>query len=253
MKRSFTLLLVLATLAAAAPDVLAQANGRARIAPGDLTCLPLEDNAAITAAVAGQPGGTEVRLYFRRLNPEGAYYYVEMLPSSLSELWTVFPKPQNREQAELTDEWWDELRTRDWMAGHDREWLEDWLEEQELEASEYYVGIFGPDGRPVAVSDTRLVEVQDRDECEVTLTREERGWAENMTVGETVAEQIGAPVYHWLCDGIVTRIGWNDVYRPDDICRRCIIVWWDKPEAILPAAVLLGGGVVITEASPSRP
>ena len=91
---------------------------------GDLQCLPNEENAALTARVSGEPTGSSVRLYFRRLTPVGSFYYNELFPSGNGNYWTVFPKPENRDQPELTDEWWEVLKDRDWMEGHDRDWLE---------------------------------------------------------------------------------------------------------------------------------
>lgn len=258
------LALASALAAGVAPSVLAQQStspAGSPISVMELECLAVAQNASVRARIDALPVGGSVRLYFRRLNPEGSFYWVEMLPDPDGTYWTVFPKPEDREQLALTESWWQELKDRDWMEDRDREWLQDWLADQENEAAEYWVGIYDAAGKPVTVSDTRLVPVfhedenEEGDECPIVLTPRERGWAQNLTVGETVEPQIDKQVYHWLCDGIVTRVDWQGIHRPDRVCRRCIVAWWDQPEAIVPAAVLLGGGVTVgdTEASPSRP
>ncbi len=93
-------------------------------------CLPLEYNRALTATVSPEVAGSDVRLYFRRLNPVGAFYYDQMFASGDGGYWSVFPKPEDRKQHLLTDDWWEVLSDRDWMDGRDREWLENWLEER---------------------------------------------------------------------------------------------------------------------------
>jgi len=198
-----------------------------------------------------------VQLHFRRLNPSGAWYFVEMFPSG-DRYWTVVPKPEDRPQAELFDEWWEILEGRDWLAGRDRDWLEDWLEDQEHEAAEYRVVVVDSLGAVIRESEIALVEVLDPDldpddeerdrferrrdgtlvetadterlvgdaedhDCPVLLTEVEFGWASNLTVGETTEAQVGNPVFHWLCDGIITRLGANGVYRADEYCRGCVV------------------------------
>ncbi|MGD2114948.1 MAG: hypothetical protein PVG07_07845 [Acidobacteriota bacterium] len=281
MTRPSALLSAVALSIALAAPLVAQTGRPDRVEPpgpsyrssaisiGELQCLAVAENAPLRARVETEsiPVGGVVRLYFRRLNPDGTFYWVEMLSDPDGSYWSVFPKPEDREQLALTDSWWEELKDRDWMEGHDREWLEDWLADQENEAAEYWVGVYDAAGKPVQVSETRLVRVfhdeddgedengDGNDECPIVLTPREKGWAENLTVGETVPPQVGKQVYHWLCDGIVTRVDWQGVFRADSICRRCIVAWWDKPESLVPAAVLLGGGVTVGggEISPSRP
>ncbi len=232
-------LLTAAPLAAATPSVT----------PGSLECLPNEHNAVLTARVDPDVGGASVRLYFRRLNPVGAFYYDEMLTSASGEYWTVFPRPEDRQQHLLSDDWWEILKDREWMAGHDREWLKEWLEKQEEEAAEYYVAVYDASGKLLARSETRLVEVWQPEDCPVTLDRRQAGWAGNLTVGETTAVQASRCLFHWLCDGVVTRIDWEGVLQPDDCCRACVIA------GLWPLA---GGGVLIAgpplqEASPQQP
>ncbi len=253
--RSRLFLTLLTLLAPAA--VLAQGP---TIEVGDLECLPNEENAVIEASVSPDLGGTTVRLYFRRLNPEGTFYYDHFFARGNGRYWTVFPKPEDRKQIELDDEWWEELQDRDWMAEHDREWLEELLEDREHELAEYYVAVHDGNGERIARSEIRLVEVRDTDDCEDDLDQLERGWSQNLTVGETIQDQYGEQVFHWLCDGIVTRIDWNDVIRADEFCRACVVAL--LPDWLLPAGGALAGAAVMTQlvegmddppATPSRP
>ena len=183
MKR-ITTLVTLAVLAA----LPAAAQGPA-ITVDEVACLPLEDNEVLSATVNPEVGGSSVRLYFRRLNPVGEFYYSEMDTPGGGKYWTPFPKPEEKEQLELTDEWWEVLKDRDWMEGHDRDWLEELLEEEEYEFAEYYVAVKAADGTTLSRSEMMLTHVYEEDDCEVELTEQERGMAENMTVGETIAEQ----------------------------------------------------------------
>ncbi|MEE8277141.1 MAG: hypothetical protein V3R89_00250 [Thermoanaerobaculia bacterium] len=189
------------------------------ISVGELTCLPVEENTTLDATVTPEVEASRVRLYFRRLNPVGAFYYAQMLPSGDSHYRSVFPKAEDREQQRLTDEWWKILKERDWMEGKDRDWMEDWLERQENEAAEYFVAVHDATGTRLSRSETRLVEVRTRDDCPTDLTAQEFDRAENLTVGETTEIQAGRQVFHWLCDGIVSRIDSVGVLRADEFCR----------------------------------
>ncbi len=106
-----------------------------------------------------------------------------------------------------------------------------------LEAAEFYVAVYEADGEPLRGaggeplrSPVFLVAV--RDDCpespSTRLDARQRGWAANLTVGETSEEQRGSErtgkeLFHWLCDGITARIGLDRIPRPDRHCRRCVI------------------------------
>ena len=219
-------------------------------------CLPIEHNAVLYAQVSPQLVGGSVRLYFRRLHPKataaaganakeeasarataGELYWVEMHPLGDGDHWTVFPKPEDRAQRLLSDAWWADLEDRDWMR--DRGWmeeeacreaeaeadrrrcLEEWLERQENEAAEYYVAVHDERGELVERSEMYLVEVND--DCKVRLNARQNGWADNLIVGETVPEQWGERLFHWLCEGVTSRVDWQGIPRPDDFCRKCVI------------------------------
>ena len=227
-------ILVLCGAVASAPPAAAQPSGQqppgepapqgARgSVPGpviqldEVRCVPRNDNGLVRATLRPEVGGAEVRLYFR-WDDHGEFYYVIMDAAGAGRYWATPPKP--------TD------------ANHQ---------------VEYYVAVVTPEGSVLGRSEPQVAPVTG--DCDVALDPVERGMAENLVVGETVVEQQGQQVLGFMCDGIISRIGPDGVLRADGICRRCIVAWFDKPEALVPAAVLLGGGTVLTdvEASPSRP
>lgn len=184
-----------------------------------IDCLPENDNGVFHSTVRPEVGGAEVRTYFR-WDERGAYYYVVMEAAGGGRYWATPPKP--------TD-------------ANDR--------------VEYYTAVVAPDGR--VLSRSELVHAPVTDDCDVMLSRREAGMADNLVVGETAPEQIGETVLGFLCDGIVSRIGPDDVLRIDEICRRCIIAWGLKRN-LVGAAGLVGTGILVDdtpprEASPSRP
>lgn len=180
-------------------------------------CLPSEENGVVRATVAGGGPGQAVRLYFRWKGHED-FYWVAMEADPGGRFWAIPPKPERRN-----------------------------------EQVEYYAAVTDPAGKVVARSETQVVKVTN--DCRVELNPRERGVAENLTVGETSPKQQGKKVMAFLCDGIVTRINHAGVRRSDEVCRACVVAWWQRKAVLLPAAGVIG--VVVTdddpEPSPSRP
>lgn len=193
-------------------------------------CLPNENNGMAFARVEGDRAGDQVRLYFRRLDPVGPFYWARMEFDG-ERYWAVFPRPETRNAPELTDEWWDVLADRDWLEGNDRDWLEEFLEDQKHEAVEYFVAIHDGTGERRAKSSTRLVGVLDSDHCRTSLTPGAIPHATSLIVGETTEIQAGRPVFHFLCNGIVTRIDTSGVLRADEFCRACVVSAEDDPSS----------------------
>jgi hypothetical protein len=281
---------IFAGLAAAA---LAASSAAAQtIELGELPCLPTGENAPFTARVAPAPAAdVSVRLYFRRLNlVVEDLYYVEMVPAGDGNYWAVFPQPEKSRfprkdlksaagDRDLWAKWWrakegsdhrdpnsdldrDEIREkasagrleeRDWLDGMEDPPLQVWLETLATEPAEYFVALHDADGRRIARSPQRIVEV--RDDCRAPLTPRQLGFAQNLTVGETARWQAGKPVFHWECTGLVTRIDPQLVLRADEVCRACVVAWW--PVVGAGALGALGLITVIDddppEVSPSRP
>lgn len=183
------------------------------------SCIPREENGVVWAnASAPNPAGQSARLYFRWKQHE-AFYWVPMEVEPGGRFWATPPKPERRNNE-----------------------------------VEYYAALADATGKVVARSETQTVKVSG--DCKIKLSPKERGVAENLTIGETSPDQQGREVTAFLCDGIVTRINHQGIRRADEVCRACVVAWWQKRTVLLPAATGLVGIVVTDddpEPSPSRP
>ncbi len=176
-------------------------------------CLPEAENGVIYSTVAPEIGGTSTRLFFRWEEDED-FYYVLMETEGGGGYWGVPAKPDPNN-----------------------------------EVVEYYVAVVDPAGQVLAKSAAQFSPVDD--DCEVELTPKQQGVADNLTVGETTAEQIGLEVDGFLCDGVVSRINHEGVLRGDEFCRACVIAWWEKKAVLLPiASVGVVTGIVIADDDP---
>jgi hypothetical protein len=140
---------------------------------------------------------------------------------------------------------------RTWMTSMDDAALQAWLDRQKYEPAEYFVATVDGAGRVVASSGVRAVEVSDS--CRTSLTPQQQGYGKNLVVGETSTWQASEEVFHWECDGVVTRKNSNNVLRADDRCRACVVAWWP---AAVPAGVIAIVGITEDDpidVSPSRP
>lgn len=334
----FVACLALAACAVALPAA-AQGSGGTTVEIDEVACLPVATHGVVTARVTGQPTGSTVRYYFRRLHEEiEDFYYVEMNPLGNGVFWAVLPKPEDEtldvkelereliaerdaETQRIIDElgpeaedypqaaWWvvkertdprdpnadldteiieerasvGKRQRRDWMLEMSLPTLQAWLESLEYEPSEHYATVVDVDGTEIARSTMKVVRVVDEDRCEGDLAgihveplflgligwgelqQEQRrewedrvtGQANNLVVGETAEWEIGKRVFHWLCDGIVSRKDYRSILRADDVCRACVVAWWRKPELLVPAAAGVVGIVSIIPddepVSPSEP
>ncbi len=186
----------------------------------EMSCLALERNTAVHTTATGEaPGGT-TRLYFR-WKGHGDFYWVEMAPEGGGRAWATLPKPRRQN-----------------------------------DTVEQYAALLDDAGHEIARSEMRMVQV--KADCRTDLTPKERGFAENLTIGETTAPQRGRDVLGFLCDGVVTRVNPAGIRRADDACRACVVAWWQQNEVLLPLAGL-GGVTTISitepnpEPSPSQP
>jgi len=114
------------------------------------------------------------------------------------------------------------LESRYWMNQLSTEKFEKWLEGLQYEAVDYFIAVVGPSAQIIAKSPMMVGEVRRQSSCKIELTPEQLGEAANLVVGETAPWQVGEPVFHWMCDGVVTRIGENNVKRADESCRGCV-------------------------------
>ena len=182
-------------------------------------CLPVEENGVVRATGTTSGPGQSPRLYFRWKDHED-FYWVAMEAEPNGRFWAIPPKPERRN-----------------------------------EHVELYSAMVDPTGKVVARSQPLMVPVTK--DCKVQLSEKERGVAENMTVGETSPKQQGKKVLAFLCDGVVTRVNSSGVRRADEVCRACVIAWWQRPGALAPAATAGIIGIIVTdddpEPSPARP
>lgn len=238
----------------------ASSSAQTSISVEDAPCLLVLQNGVIKAQVANNLPETAARLYFRRLHEEVEdFYWVEMQPKGNGEYWGVLPKAQDevlepREARDVAQEvrersaaWWrlkEELANRnpnldldqdviierasvgrntgrDWMGNYDDQALEEWLEGLEYEPAEYYAALYDAFGKEITRSALHVARVTN--DCSTSLSASEAGLAQNLTVGETATWQQGEEVFHWGCDGVVSRVDVNGVWRGDSICRACLV------------------------------
>lgn len=251
-----------------------------RVLAEQVPCLLVQENGVVRASVENNVPDSQVRLYFRRLHEEVEdFYWVEMETQGGGEYWGAFPKPEGeilerRELARLEGNirerwarWWRQkeilddrdpnddldqeiireraqvgkLEERNWMDSLTDDSLEQWLGNLQYEPTEYYVAVYDGYGQRLAKGPMLVTQV--RDDCDTNLTPLEAGLAENLTIGETAAWQRGREVFHWLCDGIVTRVGPDGVVRSDSVCRACVVAWWQREQFLIPAATGAGAGL----------
>ena len=293
-------LLSSAALLLAAATFQATAQDRIQATAQPVECLPIGENAVAWANISNNQPDTQTRLYFRRLNDSVEdLYWVRMQPAGNGRYWGVFPKTedvalkrfdiveqrQNLQRENSWAGWWrakdasddrnpnkdldqnlirerasqGKLERRDWIDEMDDRKFQSWLEGLENEPAEYFVAVHDFKGQRLAKSPTRAAEV--RKNCRVELTPEQRGEADNLVVGETAYWQRDQSVFHWLCDGISSRVDPTNVVRGDGVCRACVVAWWQMPALLIPGAVATGGlaGVVLIDpdeppsASPTSP
>ena len=138
---------------------------------------------------------------------------------------------------------------RHWMGRLDDAEFEAWLEDQVNEPSEFFVGVVDSQGRVIEQTDVEVTEVRKPDNCDPVFTPQQAGEKENLTVGETGEWQRGKEVFHWLCDGVVTRVDPFFIKRSDSVCRACVVAWWQKKELLLPL-VAIPPAIIITQFDP---
>lgn len=261
-----------------------------------LPCLPQGGHGVARARVENEVPGTEVQLHFRRLNPlVEDFYWIEMESAGGGRYWVTVPAPDddefvrhdlarprdNRQRDYLWAAWWREkdlsndrnpngdlddevIRERasqgktverDWLRDMELADLQQWLREQRYEPAEYFAAVVAPDGRILARSPLEVVPVTD--DCDVQLDPREEGMAGNLVIGETAPwQESEGEVFHWLCDGIVSRVDPAGILRIDRHCRTCVIAWWEKKSFLIPASIAgIGGigGVVLDDPSPFTP
>lgn len=180
------------------------------------SCLPRKGNGVVRAVVIADANAKIAqapRLYFREKG-EQSFYWVAMEAEPGGKFWAVLPRPETRNPE-----------------------------------VEYYAALADLAGKPLSRSETGSVRISDN--CASQLTPQEKGFADNLIVGETSASQQGKKVFGFLCPGIKIRVDHQGIRRADEECGPCGLSW------LAPAAATAGVlGVLSTEdsePSPSRP
>jgi hypothetical protein len=202
---------------AAALLLTASAQAQATATVDQLPCVPVAANAVVHGAASGEPAGGSVRLFFRWQGHD-EFFWVDMEPEGPGRYFAIPPRPEQRN---------DEV--------------------------EYYTSVVDAAGKELARSAPRVAKVTN--DCKVQLSPREQGVANNLTVGETASHQQGKTVLGFLCEGIVTRVNWQGIRRADEVCRACVVAWWERKAVLIPATGVTGILIVDPdpEPSPSRP
>jgi hypothetical protein len=185
------------------------------------TCFKFGDNQVVYASTAAEPPGASERLYFQ-WTEHPSYYWVEMEREGPGRYWGIPPKPESRNTQ-----------------------------------IEYYGVLLDAAGHEIARSP--LIKTKVTSDCQVKLTPQQFGYAQNLVIGETNDNQKKNRVLGFLCDGIVTRVNIQNIKRADEVCRTCVVAWWQGRELLLPLAGAGAAGGIATividkpEPSPSRP
>jgi len=127
--------------------------------------LPASPPARIRSSTArprAKPPVGAARLYFR-WEERGGFYWVEMEHDGPGRFWAVPPNGERNLQIE------------------------------------YYGALLDAGGHEISRSQPRKVAV--KSDCHVELTPQQKGVAQNLTVGETSAAQAKGEVMGFLCDG----------------------------------------------------
>jgi hypothetical protein len=178
----------------------------------------------VAASVTPDTPWSSVRLYFRRAFAND-YYYLEMRSAGDGAYWAALPL----------------------LAG-------------DTTAIEYYVAVRDAEGRESMVPlEQGLVDSA----CDVQLTEEQLGFAQNLVVGETTPLQSNVAIDGFLCTGVISRILATGDLVPDEYCRQVLIAEAaaaDERRVLIPLLILGTGGVVAIikqtdprEASSPRP
>ena len=217
---------VLALALLLAAGLLAASPGPAAAQPGSITvqhvdCFRFGDNQVLSATTAGEPGGATARLYFE-WSDHPYWYWVDFEHDGSARYWVTPPKPETRNKE-----------------------------------VEYYGVLLDGAGKEIARSPVQKSKVTS--DCQIKLTPQQLGAAQNLTIGETSTKQNKNRVLGFLCDGIVTRVNPEKIKRADETCRTCVVAWWLRKELLLPVAGVAAASTITTiaidkpEPSPSRP
>jgi hypothetical protein len=215
--RSSRSLLTGLALAAAASWLAPPAAAAEPITHEPLTCVPLgRQNVRVMATLSLPSAVASVRAYFRYIDRDNVpVSYIELRHGEGGEFWGVLPKA-----------------------------------EDSTKLVEYRVAAVDADGKEYT-TETRKVNVT-RD-CKVSLTDQEKRYANNIVVG-TSKDDLPARPEGFLCDGIISKITPDGVLLPAEPCPQpgVIALGAGAVGALVGTTIITGAGDK-KPVSPSRP
>jgi hypothetical protein len=180
-----------------------------RVAHERLTCVPSDGNSRVAATVSAGAPIISARVYFKAVDRDRDYY-LEMRRGEGGSYWAILPVP---ESATKGVQYRIVVRDGDGMDG----------------------------STDVAVATTSS-------NCPVTLTDEEKRYAQNLVIGLTRDDQKAIPE-GFRCVGLVSKITVHGELKPNDECLKIPAALWVAGGA----AALLGGGIIVANPSSGPP
>ncbi|MBZ0113740.1 MAG: hypothetical protein K8J08_14840 [Thermoanaerobaculia bacterium] len=177
------------------------------VTPEPLACMPTEGHSVVYADVDPLPGDDDEVRIFFRRDGFGDYYYVIM--EVLDE------NVPNRYRGVVPVPEPDNLSTQ------------------------MYLGVIAPDRTLVSRSLTTSVAIDE--DCDVEVDD-----GANFVVGETSYAQKNRKIAWWQCEDVTSRIDVNGEVRDEGSCVP-VILWWQRPEILVPTVLGSVGGVVLVD------
>lgn len=193
--------------------------GPPEITPSYPKCVPSGGNVPVAVSLQPGVGWASVRTYFRA-NGKPDWYFLEMRAAGQGKFFTTLPMPLS-----------------------------------ETKGVDLHVEVRDAENQLTRSAD---VTANVNSSCEVTLSQEEKKVAQNLVVGETIEGQKDKEVLGFRCEGVVSRIDPRGALRPDEACRKILVVAATKKAVLIPALIVGAGGAAIIltddkpETSPSR-
>ena len=159
------------------------AAGPPKIAHEQVTCVPADGNARITANVTSSSPVISARVYFHSNVKTSGDYYLELRQGEAGGYWAVLPYPL-----------------------------------PETTAVEYRIVVKDADGQEAK---TEKYTVPTSSSCVVTLTCDETRYANNLVIGLTSDSQSPIPD-GFKCKGVVSKITVAGELKPNEECRKAL-------------------------------
>lgn len=177
------------------------------VTPEPLACMPTDGHAVMYADVEPLPGEQDEVRVFFRRDGYGDYYYVVMEVAD--------ENVPNRYRGVVPVPEPDNLSTQ------------------------VYLGVISPDQTLVSRSLTTNIAIEE--DCDVEVDE-----GADFVVGETSYAQKNRKIAWWQCEDVTSRIDVNGEVRDEGSCIP-VILWWQRPEVIVPVVLGSVAGVVLID------